>query len=157
MDNKTAMKHHLGNISRRVGRDVTNRYNYIVSSDDLTNAYLKMRHELHYPLMMDSKYRRAIIYNKQGLEKKIQDMINECIIANILELDKMIADDIVNEIANGLSGLTQTANGKIVVGNRSRSNSSMTSMFVKSLAKGLVKGVGKIIDDITNPKYDKNR
>ena len=31
-----------------------------------TSVYLN---ELGYPLMMDSKYRRAIVYNKKGLEQ----------------------------------------------------------------------------------------
>ena len=157
MDSNNAMKHHLGNISRQVGHDVTNRYSYIVSNDDLVNAYLKMRHELQYPLMVDSRNRRAIVYNKKGLEKQIQKLINECIVANIKELEKMVVDDILNEISNGLNGLTQTANGKIVIGKSNKSGSSATSMFASAMAKGLVMGVGKIIDDITNPKYEKNR
>lgn len=64
MDYRKAMQHHMRNISRQVGRDVSRRYNYIVTNDELTNAYLKMRNDLGYPLMMDSKYRRAIVYNK---------------------------------------------------------------------------------------------
>lgn len=156
MDSNNAMKHHLGNISRQVGHDVTNRYSYIVSNDDLVNTYLKMRHELHYPLMVDSRNRRAIVYNKKGLEKKIQDMINECILSNIGELENMIANDVVDNITSQLNGLTQTANGSIIVGKRN-SKSSSTNLFINAMAKGMVMGVGKIIDDITNPKDNKSR
>lgn len=158
MDRYNAMKHHLGNISRQVGHDVSNRYSYIVDSDDLTNAYLQMRDELGYPLMMDSRNRRAIVYNKKGLEKQIQNLINECIMANIQQLEKMIAEDVANEIAVQLNGLTQTANGSIVLGkSSSRSRNSATSMFANALAKGLVLGVGKIIDETINPKDDRRR
>lgn len=156
MDGNSAMKHHLGNISRQVGHDVTNRYSYIVSNDDLVNTYLKMRHELHYPLMVDSRNRRAIVYNKKGLEKKIQDMINECILSNISELENMIANDVVDNITSQLNGLTQTANGSVIVGKRNSKNSS-TNLFINAMAKGMVMGVGKIIDDITNPKDNKSR
>ena len=73
MDYNSALQRHLGNISRQVGHDVSKRYSYIVSQDDLTNAWLQMNNDLGYPLMMDSKYRRAIVMNKQGLEKKIRN------------------------------------------------------------------------------------
>lgn len=149
------MQRHLGNISRQVGHDVSNRYSYIVSSDDLTNAYLQMRDELGYPLMVDSRNRRAIVYNKKGLEKQIENMINECIISNIAMLEKMVVEDVVNNIAMQLNGLTQTASGRIVVGNNAKKSS--VDMFAKALAKGLVMGIGKLIDEITNPKTDRNR
>ena len=71
------MKRHMNNLGRLVGHKVGNglsTYQYILNSDDLTNAYLQMRNDLGYPLMVDSKYRRAIVYNKQGLEKRIQEI-----------------------------------------------------------------------------------
>ena len=140
-----AMNKHLGNISRAVGHDVTNKYSYIISSDDLTNAYVKMKDELGYPLMIDSKYRRAIVYNKKGLEKKIRETIDNCIIDNIMLLDRMVVEDIVTQ----LNGITQSANGKIIMGKTSVSNNTI-NLFSNALVKGLVNGVGKIIDDITN-------
>lgn len=150
MDYRKAMQHHMRNISRQVGRDVSRRYNYIVTNDELTNAYLKMRNDLGYPLMMDSKYRRAIVYNKQGLEKKIQKLVYECIIDNAREFENMVANDVADDIIDQLNGMVQTANGQIKKGNVK--NKSATSEFAKALAKGLVQGVGKIIEDIT--KYD---
>ena len=156
MNTEDIMRHHLGNISRQVGHDVSKRYSYIVNQDDLTNAWLQMHNDLGYPLMMDSKYRRAIVMNKQGLEKKIAEMVNECIIANIKELENMVAEDIGNDIESMLNGLVQSANGAITLGKTSnRSGGSATNRFASALAKGLVKGVGKIIDDITNPKEDR--
>lgn len=144
-----AMNKHLGNISRAVGHDVTNKYSYIISSDDLTNAYVKMKDELGYQLMIDSKYRRAIVYNKKGLEKKIRETIDNCIIDNIMLLDRMVVEDIVTQ----LNGITQSANGKIIMGKTSVSNNTM-NLFSNALVKGLVNGVGKIIDDITDIKEE---
>ena len=158
MNTDDIMRHHLGNISRQVGHDVSKRYSYIVNQDDLTNAWLQMHNDLGYPLMMDSKYHRAIVYNKQGLEKQIAQMVNDCIIADIKELERMVAEDIGNDIESMLNGLVQSANGTITLGKASsRSGGSATNKFASALAKGLVKGVSKIIDDMTNPKDDRGR
>ena len=139
------MNKHLGNISRAVGHDVTNKYSYIISSDDLTNAYVIMKDELGYPLMIDSKYRRAIVYNKKGLEKKIRETIDNCINDNIMLLDRFVVEDIVAQ----LNGIMQSANGKIMIG-KNNVSSNAKNLFSNALVKGLVNGVGKIIDDITN-------
>lgn len=150
MDYQNIMQRHLGNISRGIGHDVSNRYSYIISQNDLTNAYLQMKNDLGYPLMMDSKYRRAIVYNKEGLEKEISKMIDGCILANIKELEKMIVEDISNDVETMLNGITQAQNGRVLMGKSNSKNASFTNIFAKSLAKGLVKGVGKMIDDIVN-------
>lgn len=158
MDYNSATQRHLGNISRQVGHDVSKRYSYIVSQDDLTNAWLQMHNDLGYPLMMDSKYHRAIVYNKQGLEKQIAQMVNDCIIANIKELESMVAEDIGKDIESMLNGLVQAANGTVTLGKTSsRSGGSAINRFTSALVKGLVKGVGKIIDDMTNTKDDRRR
>ena len=132
-------------LGRLVGNDMSHKYSYIISQDDLINAYTQMRDELGYPLMVDSKYRRAIVYNKKGLEKKIRETIDKCIIDNIMLLDRMVVEDIVTQ----LNGITQSANGKIIMGKTSVSNNTI-NLFSNALVKGLVNGVGKIIDDITN-------
>lgn len=143
-----AMNKHLGNISRAVGHDVTNKYSYIISSDDLTNAYVKMKDELGYPLMMDSKYRRAIVYNKKGLEKKIKDIINNSIINNIYLMDKIVVEDIVTQ----LNSITQNSNGILSVGKRSSTNTNAINMFANSMLKGVLNGIDSILDDITKQK-----
>ena len=158
MDYQSAMQRHLGNISRQIGHDVSNKYSYIINQDDLTNAYLQMRNDLGYPLMIDSKYRRAIVYNKQGLEKKIGEMINECIIANIKDLEKMVVEDISNDLESMLNGLVQAANGTINLGKISnRSGGSATNKFISALTKGIFKGVNEIMDDMINSENGKKR
>lgn len=141
------MQRHLGNISRQVGHDVSNRYSYIVSSEDLTNAYLQMRDELGYPLMVDSRNRRAIVYNKKGLEKRIEQMIGDCIVANVKQMEEAVVEDIMNDLVMEINGLTQTVKGGGVI----RKNKGL-NMVTSAIIKGLVNGVSKIIDDISSRK-----
>ena len=104
-----------------------------------------MHHDLGYPLKVDSKYRRAIVYNKSGLEKQIQDMITKVIGEHLQELGDLVVDDITYQLNN----LATSANGTIV-----RKSGIHTSNFGaligKALGKGLVKGFNDILDDITN-------
>ena len=72
MGYKSAQQRHMNNLGRLVGHKVgsgLSTYQYILNSDDLTNAYLQLHDELGYPLQIESRYRRAIVYNKKGLEK----------------------------------------------------------------------------------------
>lgn len=145
MDYQSIVQHHMKQLSNQVGHDITT-YNYVSGEDELMNAYAQMRNDLGYPLAMDSKYRRAIVYNKQGIEKQIAEMIEDNIMDNIGELESEIANNVANDIINQLNGLTQTASGTIVLGGSSSSGTA--SKFASLLAKGLVKGVGKIVEDI---------
>lgn len=142
------MKHHLGNISRQVGHDVSNRYSYIVSQNDLINAYTQMRDELGYPLMIDSKYRRAIVMNKKGLEEKIDNMIMDVLCNNINELIQIVSNDTVDNIANQINSLIQTSNGLVAIGNRSNTRSSSLDRFARMLGRAMVKGFTKIVEDM---------
>ena len=90
-------------------------------------------------------------YNKKGLEKQIQEKIINAVMENIQLLDRMIVEDITNQ----LNGLVQTANGTFTIGKNSGVGKSTTNMFINAMAKGLVKGVGSIIEDIVNPKDDR--
>lgn len=147
------MKRHQANLGRLVGKKTSggHKYSYIVNTDDLTNAYLQMRNDLGYPLMVDSKYRRAIVYNKEGLEKKIQNMINEV----LEESAKALSDIVVADITYQLNNITMASNGKMVVGGSRSFN--MASMLGKALGKGLVKGFFNILDDMTDNNYDRRR
>lgn len=150
MNSNRAMKNHLNNISRQVGSDVSNRYNFVVSNDELINAYLQMRNELGYPLMIDSKNRRAIVYNKIGLEKKIQQLINDGIVDNIKRLESTIANDIVDSVYKQLNGVIQNGNGKVI-------SNSKTNIFTDAMTKGVVNGIGRIFDDMMDINEDIKR
>ena len=149
MSVNTANKRHLGNISRLVGHNVNNKYDYIITGNDLINAWVQMHNDLGYPLKVDSKYRRTIIYNKQGLEKQIQEMIKQCIEETSKDIVGVIMADIVTEFNN----ITQTANGQFVTGGKGNKQ-GISSLFTSSLSKGLVNGFFGILDDITS--YDNN-
>lgn len=148
------MQRHMANLGRLYGHKTSggSKYSYIVNTDDLTNAYLQMRQDLGYPLMIDSKYRRAIVYNKEGLERKIQNMINEV----LEESAKKLSDIVVADISYQLNNLTMNSKGQIVgSGNHSF---NMASMLGSAIGKGLVKGFFNILDDITdNSDYDRRR
>lgn len=152
MDYEKAKANHLGNISRQVGHDVTNKYHYIVSGNDFINSYIKMRNELGYPLMMDSKYRRAVVYNKKGIEKQINETIIKTLVNNIHLLDRMIVEDITSQ----LNSLVKTADGTFKT-NKNINNKSSMNMFINAMVKGLVQGIGHIVEDITNPKDRKKK
>ena len=122
MNNTT--KRHLGNISRLVGHDVSNKYSYIISESDLINAWVKMHNDLGYPLMIDSKYRRSIVYNKQGLERQINNMIVEC----IKEATKDLTDIVVADIISQINSITQTTSGKVI--SKNNSYTGKTNLFI---------------------------
>lgn len=155
MDNRSAMQRYIGEINRQGRNGMASRYTYILDNDDFTNAWIKMHDDLGYPLMVDSRHRRAIVYNKKGLEQKIQKMILECISNSMKELEKMVAEDIVNEVTNELNGLVQLSNGTIT--RSGKSNNRDMSKFANLLAKGMVKGVSDLIDEITNPNDNRRR
>lgn len=144
---------HLNNLGRLVGHNVgsgLSTYQYILNKDDLTNAYLQMRNDLGYPLMVDSKYRRAIVYNKQGLEKQIENMINNTIEDSFNKLSDLVAQDIANKVDNLLSASTGTIGG----GNTSFNSAKMIGSVI---GKGLVKGFFGILDSITDTEDYRRR
>lgn len=150
----TRIQRHINNLGRLTGNSGNNKYSYIVNTDDLTNAYLQMRNDCGFPIMVDSKYRRAIVYNKKGLEKKLEKMIIECIYQNMQPLVDLVSTDIVNEVTTLFNSIKQDANGKFVIGSSFvKSRNNKTSIFAKTLAKGLVKGVGNLIDEIMKEEH----
>ena len=146
MNIETQRDRHIGNISRLIGHDVSGKYSYIVSESDLINAYLQMRNDLGYPLMLESRYRRAIVYNKQGLEQQIQSMIANCINESSKDLTDVVVADIINQLNYSLSG------------NKTSGNSTNVGALAGNIfGKGLVKGISNIIDDITDTERYKRR
>lgn len=142
MNYRNTLKHHMGNIRRASGGKGGSRYEYMINQSDIASAYMQMRDELGYPLMIDSRNRRAIVYNKKGVEKKIQQLIDNCILSNIKLLENMVATDIVNEVNRQLNGITQM--GKTTV------KSSNVNLFASAMTKGLMNGIGSIVDDMIN-------
>ncbi len=138
---------HLGNISRMVGHDVTHRYSYITSESELIDAWLKLHEDLNYPLMVDSRYHRALIYNREGLEKFIQDNL----INNMKQAFDELANIATNDIEKMLNNIIQTKDGKIIIDKSNNTNSTI-NLIANATAKGLVKGIFNLLDEIT--RYD---
>ena len=137
MSVNTANKRHLGNISRLVGHNVNNKYDYIITGNDLINAWVQMHNDLGYPLKVDSKYRRTIVYNKQGFRKT--DPRNDKAMYR-KKTSKDIVGVIMADIVTEFNNITQTANGQFVTGGKGNKQ-GISSLFTSSLSKGLVNGV----------------
>lgn len=142
MNYRNTLKHHMGNIRRASGGKGGSRYEYMISKSDIGNAYMQMRDELGYPLMIDSKNRRAIVYNKKGIEKKIQQLIDDCILSNMKLIENMVTTDIVNEVNKQLNGITQMG--------KTTTKSSNVKLFTSAMTKGLINGISGIVDDMMN-------
>lgn len=148
MDN--TMNRHIGNMSRLSGGNgLSARYSYAIDTEDMMYQLGRMHEDLLYDLAIDSRYKRAIVYNKKGLEKAIRECVNKCIAESLSELGYSVADNVVNEIVRQLNGIMQLQNGQIVLKNNGRSDSDI-DRFANMLVKGLVRETGKIIDDLVN-------
>lgn len=146
-----AMQNHLGNWSRVVGHPVT-RYEYILSGDELTNAWVQAHADLNYALKKESARDRYLIYNKKGLEKQIEQVVMNSIAAAAKELPAVIAEDAINEIMAAL-GTLKIVNNEFVIGKMpTKTGSSNLDKFAALLAKELVKGTFKAIEDMTDYK-----
>ena len=143
IDTDSAMKSHLGNISRMMGHDV-GKYQYILNSNELLKSYYESKHDLPYPLRKETK-RDRYIYNAEGLQKDIIDIVNNAIKEAEQELANMISDDIVNMVYDKLNGVVGTANAKTKV------TSKATSIFASALARGIMNGLTKVYDEMTDP------
>ena len=100
----------LGQIKKESGNGHSATYNYAIETNEFANLWYKMHNDLGYPLKIDSRYKRAIVYNKQGLEQKIEKMITEVMKKNFDIFSDMITKDIENRLNNAI----QTVNGNIV-------------------------------------------
>lgn len=136
------MKKHIGNISRLAGNDVSVRYGYAVDKDSIVGRYMQMRSELGYPLVIDSRNRRAVVYNKKGVEKEIQKLIDKCVISEVKQMENMIANDVVDLITYHLNGIPQ-------YNNNVKSNGVIRNIS-SAMVMGLAKGVVDIVDDMIN-------
>ena len=143
IDTDSAMKSHLGNLSRAVGHDV-GKYQYILTSNELLKSYYESKHDLPYPLRKETK-RDRYIYNAEGLQKDIIDIVNNAIKEAEQELANMVSDDIVNMVYDKLNGVVGTANAK------TKATSKATSIFASALARGIMNGLTKVYDEMTDP------
>lgn len=145
----------MNNIAKANGIEAmgNGKYRYIYNSDDLARSFCENRKDLSYPLLKESMRQRYLIANTEGLQKAIAEMCSETIAEASEEMTRLVSDDIVNSVTYQLNNLVQMPNGTFV--SKGLIKSSKKSLFADALAKGLVKGVGNVIDDMINPKDNK--
>ena len=61
-----AMRRHLNNLSRQVGGDVTDKYRFITSSDELYKSFMESKADLRYALKKETKRDSECANNKKG-------------------------------------------------------------------------------------------
>lgn len=147
MNHQFAMNNHLGNLSKLAGHPVT-KYEYILSQNELTNAWVKAHADLGYPLLKESARDRYLITNKAGLEKKVNEVIAELIVNSKKILVDMLNQDATCTVQDVLNGI-DIKNNKFVVGVTATHTDSYASKMAKFLGKAIGQAAGKIVDIMT--------
>lgn len=145
MNTNNYINNHLGNLSRLAGHPVT-RYEYMLSRDDLTNAWAKAHADLGYPLKKESARDRFLIYNSKGLEKQINEIITELIINSEKILIEMIWEDGI-QVMQELADCINVVNNKATV-KKPSSKSSFGSKVGKHLGKAIAQATNNILKEM---------
>lgn len=142
--------HHLGNLTRAVSGNGINKYNYILSKDELLQSYFDTRQD-NYKLRKEVK-RSRYVYSGSGLQTELEEICNNAITVAASAMADMVAQDSVNQIEAALNGLTQAANGTIKLGATGKSSidtSKFSQILARELGKGLVKSGERIIRELS--------
>lgn len=140
---KRMMKSHIGQLQRAAGGEGTGgRYEYILSQDELMNAYMQSRKDLTYALRKEAK-RDRFVMNSAGLQKEINKICAEAIDEASKQMAAMVEQDARNAIERAMASI----GGTPAPAANSRSTNT-GALLGKSLANGLMKGLGGILDDM---------
>ena len=134
---------HLGNLSRAIGHDV-GKYEYILSSNQLLKSYYESKKDLPYPMRKEVK-RDRYIYNADGLQKDLTDLVNDVLESEEKRISDIVSDDIVNMVYEKINGVVGAASGS------NKSTSKTYSMIGAMAARSIINGISAIMDDIRNP------
>ena len=143
-DVDSAMDSHFNNLSRLAGRDVRNRYEYIMTSDNLLKSFVEARRDLQYPLRKEVKRDRYIL-NAQALEKALEEAINKA----LTEVEKgmtEVANNTVDDVVTALNGITTSGNKFVAKPIKRSFAADIGKMFGKAIAKS----TAKIFSDMMN-------
>lgn len=140
---KRMMKSHIGQLQRAAGGKGTgSRYEYILSQDELMNAYMQSRKDLNYALRKEAK-RDRFVMNSAGVQKEMNKICNTAIQEASKQMAAMIEQDARNAIERAMCSISGTpapaANSR---------NNNTGALLGRSLANGLMKGIGGILDDM---------
>ena len=146
MNNKRIVRNHIGNINRAAGNSGTgSRYEFIMSQDDLMNAYFQSHRDLAYSLRKEVKRDRFVL-NSAGLQKELKRICDDAIQKASKQLAELVAADarteVERQIGAALSGKSAAAASKNI--SRSRSTSQLSNAIVG----GLMSGIGGILSDM---------
>jgi len=135
----SAMQGHIGNLQRAVGNDGSyGKYSYIISSNELLKSFYNSKKDLSYPLRKEVK-RDRYIYNADGLQKDLVNLVNDV----LQDVEKPFA----NMIASDIIAAVNTSVGAAAAKGTS-SSSKAAALFSKAFAKGIFGGLTKIIDSM---------
>lgn len=145
MNNKRAMRNHIGNINRVAGNSGTgNRYEFIMSQDDLMNAYFQSHRDLVYNLRKEVKRDRFVL-NSAGLEKELKRICDDAIQKASKQLAELVAADARNEVERQIGA---ALSGKSAAKSNNISRSQKTSALSDAIVGGFMSGIGGILSDM---------
>lgn len=145
MNSKKIMRNHIANINRAAGNSGTgSRYEFIMSQDDLMNAYFKSHRDLNYALRKMSKRDRFLVANSAGLEKELKRICDDAIQKASKQLAELVAQDARNEVERQIGAALGGRPATVSKNNSSRSTSALSDAIVG----GFMSGIGGILSDM---------
>lgn len=152
MEYEELFQEHVGKLRRASGLKDTGsyyRYDYIVSQNELADAFMRSRNALGYPLRMQARYKDdRFIYTGDALEKDLGEAIAKSMGHIENELREAIMHDIIPDVEACLNSI-QVVNNQITIPTtrlRSPKNSFATRLG-KLLGRELVKTMMSFFKD----------
>ena len=146
MNSKQIMRNHIANINRVAGNSGTgSRYEFIMSQDDLMNAYFNSHRDLAYNLRKEVK-RDRIVMNAAGLQKELKKICDDILQNASKELAELVAQDARTEVERQLNAALSGKTTAAASNNISRSRS--TSKLSDAIVGGFMSGIGGILSDM---------
>lgn len=127
------MDNHLRNLSRQVGGDVTDKYRFITSSDELYKAFRESKADLHYALKKETQRDRYIITNSEALEQAIVQACGQAL------------QDASEPLAHYLEGLAYDVFSCFATG-ENKPYTSLSKTFIEIFTKAFILSVFKIFE-----------
>ena len=147
MNSKQVMRNHIGNINRAAGNSGTgSRYEFIMSQDDLMNAYFQSHKDLNYALLKQSKRDRFLVANSAGLQKELKKICDDAIQKASKQLAELVAADARNEVERQIGAALSGKSAATASNNISRSQK--TSALSDAIVGGFMSGIGGILNDM---------
>ena len=145
MNSKQIMKNHISNINRVAGNSGTgSRYEFIMSQDDLMNAYFNSHRDLAYNLRKEVK-RDRIVMNAAGLQKELKKICDDILKNASKELAELVAQDARTEVERQLNA---ALSGRTAAAAASNNISRSTSKLSDAIVGGFMSGIGGILSDM---------